>query len=321
MTRARRRSTSSSHTWAVAARAALVAAALAGVVASLPRAAHAQACCVGTGLVNPARLRMFEDRALGFQTRARSVVGAFGDQGSFAASTAGSRDMSFQQDLFGAIRLGPRFQVAGLVPFVATNREAAGISGWGAGVGDVAANVRYDLILAGERGRWPGVALLAGLAVPTGRSPDEARDPLATSATGTGSFEGNMGLAIETTFGHGFVAASGWIAQRSGRAVGGVDQSFAPRLSALLAGGYTFKTETTVGLYAHGVRQGNARDQGGSIAGSAVGLVTAGVAVAIPFWDAWRLAGSLFTDVPISGWGRNQNAGVGSSAALLRYWM
>ena len=47
-------------------------------IAAVPRGAAAQACCVGTGLVTPARLRTFEDRAVGMQMRARSVMGAFG---------------------------------------------------------------------------------------------------------------------------------------------------------------------------------------------------------------------------------------------------
>jgi hypothetical protein len=299
--------------------AGVLAAAL--LVLGLPAAARAQACCVGTGLVTPARLRIFEERAVGIQTRARSVLGAFGEGGSFAASGAGTRELSFQQDLFGAMRFGRRFQAALLIPFVTTNRQAANLSGWGSGVGDVATNVRYDAILAGERGPWPGIALLAGLAVPTGRPPDEATDPLATSATGTGSVEGNIGLGLELVRGHAFVAASGWLAQRSGRTVGGVEQSFALRTTALLATGYTFSSEATVGAFAHAVRQGEARDQMGPIAGSGVALVTAGLATSIPFWDAWRLQASAFTDLPISGLGRNQNVGVGATAALLRFWM
>jgi hypothetical protein len=298
-----------------------LAAALLLTILGLPAVARAQACCVGTGLVTPARLRIFEERAIGIQTRARSVLGVFGEGGSFAASGGGTRELSFQQDLFGAMRFGRRLQAALLVPFVTTNRQAAGLSGWGSGVGDVATNVRYDAILAGERGPWPGIAFLAGLAAPTGRPPDEATDPLATSATGTGSFEGNLGLGLELVRGHAFVAASGWVAKRTGRTVGSVEQSFALRTTALLAAGYTFSSEATVGAFAHAVRQGEARNQAGPIAGSEVALVTGGVATSIPFWDAWRLQGSVFSDLPVSGWGRNQNVGVGGTAALLRFWM
>ena len=46
---------------------------IAAGVAAIPRDAAAQACCVGTGLVTPGRLRTFENRALGMQMRARSA--------------------------------------------------------------------------------------------------------------------------------------------------------------------------------------------------------------------------------------------------------
>ena len=71
---------------------------IAAGVASRPRTAAAQACCVGTGLVTPARLRTFEDRAVGMQMRARSVMGAFGPTGGFAMSGAGNREIGFEED-------------------------------------------------------------------------------------------------------------------------------------------------------------------------------------------------------------------------------
>lgn len=298
-----------------------LAAVLITVLAAFPAPARAQSCCVGTGLVTPARLRVFEERALGIQTRVRSVLGNFGEGGSYAATGDGRRELSFQQDLFGAMRFGRRFQAALLVPFVTTNRETPTVSGWGSGIGDVATNARYDFILAGERGAWPGIALLAGLALPTGRPMDEASDPLATTAPGTGSVEGNLGLGLELVRGHAFLAATGWVAKRSSRTVQDLEQSFALRTTALLTGGYTFSSETTLGAFLHAVRQGDARDQRGTIAGSATALVTTGVAASIPFWDAWRVQGSVFSDLPISGFGRNLSAGVGGTASLLRFWM
>ena len=320
MTRRRRRSRSGSVAPAIAAGFAL-ALAVAGGVAAFPRDAAAQVCCVGTGLVTPARLRTFEDRALGIQMRARSVMGAFGGTGSYAASAAGNSELAFQEDLYGALRLGARFQIGVLAPFVQTARQAGGLSGWGGGLGDVAASGRFDAFTAGAHGAWPGVAILAALAVPTGRPLDESDDPLATSGTGSGSFEGSLGLGVEEIIGSGFVSLTGWVSQRSARAVAGVEQSFAPRLSALLAGGYTFGHDVTAGAFASVLRQGDARDAGGPIANSGVALVTGGAALALPFWQSWRLQATLFADLPIHGWGRNQTAGFGGTVAIIRFWI
>jgi hypothetical protein len=304
---------------------AIVAGALvvAAGVAARPRPAAAQACCVGTGLVTPARLRTFEDRAVGMQMRARSVMGAFGPTGGFAMSGDGNRELGFEEDLFAAFRLGRRFQVGLWAPFVQTSRTVSGFSGFGGGLGDVAANVRFEAVDAGAHGYWPGLAILAGISFPTGTPLDEGGpdDPLSTGGTGTGSYEGNFGLALEEIIGQGFVSLSSWVSKRSARTAQGVEQSFAPSVSGLLAGGYTFGHDRTVGAFASFVRRGDSRDVNGVIANSGIGLATAGAAFALPFWDSWRLQTTVFSDLPIPGWGRNQTVGFGGTLAVIRFWI
>jgi len=321
MTRRRRLSRFRDRLPAIVAGALVIAAG----VAARPRTAAAQACCVGTGLVTPARLRTFEDRAVGMQMRARSVMGAFGPTGGFAMSGDGNRELGFEEDLFAAFRLGHRFQIGLWAPFVQTSRAVSSaygrISGFGGGLGDVAANVRFEAVDAGTRGYWPGVAILAGLSFPTGTPLDEAGDPLSTGGTGTGSYEGTFGLALEEIVGQGFVSLSSWVSKRSARAAMGVEQSFAPSVSGLLAGGYTFGHDRTVGAFASFVRRGDGRDVNGVIANSGVGLATAGAALAFPFWDSWRLQTTLFSDLPIPGWGRNQTVGFGGTVAVIRFWI
>ena len=321
MTRPRRRSRFRSGVRALAPAAAL---AISAVIAAPPRTAHAQACCVGTGLVTPARLRSFESQAVGMQMRARSVMGAFAGSGSYNASANGDRDLGFEEDLFAALRLGSHFQVGLLAPFLQTSRAEGGFSGFGGGLGDVAANARYDIVNAGERGLWPGVAIIAGLSFPTGRPLDamNADDPLSASGTGTGSFEGNAGAAIEEIVGTSFVSLAGWVSKRSARSVMGVEQTFAPRVSALLTGGHTFGHDVTLGAFVSALRQGDTRDaMTGPIANTGVSLVTAGAALALPFWQWWRLQTTLFSDLPIPGWGRNQTAGFGGTVAVIRFWI
>jgi hypothetical protein len=305
---------------ATATSAAVVAIA-AGIIA-FPRAAAAQACCVGTGLVTPGRLRPFESGLVGFQMRARSVMGEFGGTGSYAPSSS-YREIGFEEDLYGALRLGRHLQIGVLAPFVQTGRQAGVLSGWGGGLGDVAVNARFDALNAGEHGHWPGVAVIAALTAPTGQPLDEvsSSDPLSTSGTGTGSFEASVGLAVEEIVGNGFVSAAGFVSQRTSRASMGVDQSFAPRWSALLSGGYTFGHDTTIGAFASALRQGHSHDANGEIANSDVALVTAGGALATPFWVWWRLQATLFSDVPIAGLGRNLTVGYGGTVAISRFWI
>lgn len=289
-----------------------------------PRAAHAQACCVGSGLVTPARLRIYESYGVGTQTRVRSVIGSFDARGDYRGAQAGNNELDLEQDLFVAARFGPRFQAALQMPYVGTGERATGLTEWGGGLGDASANLRYDFLSAGERPRWPGIALLAGLSVPTGRPPDQsdADHPLGTSATGTGAYEGNLGLAVEQVSGQTFFSATGFVAHRFARTVNGITQSFAPRFTALIAGGYALRNRIALGAFGLGSWQGSAHDQtGATLPASQVSLVSAGLAVAAPLGDSWRLQGTAFADLPFPGWGRNQTTGAGMTISLLRVWL
>ena len=233
--------------------------------------------------------------------------------------------------LLAAVRVATRVQLALQVPFVQTARRVApaggsALSGMGGGLGDVAASARWELLFADERGLgWPGIALLASVAAPTGRPADEATDTLATSATGTGSWRGELGVAVETVIERTFLTATLSVAQRSGRVIGAaptvVHQSFAPQLTAAVVGGYALDGGSTVGVFLSATRQGNARDDGGSIPGSGLGLFTAGVAASVPVSDGWRLQGAAAGDLPIDGLGRNETAGFSLSAALVRAFL
>src|SRR4030095_17107333 len=99
-------------------------------------------------------------------------------------------------------------------PSIQTPRPQSGISGFGGGLGDVAASARFEAVDAGTHGYWPGLAITAGISVPTGTPLDEADDPLATGGTGTGSYEGSFGLALEEIVGRGVLSVSGLISQR-----------------------------------------------------------------------------------------------------------
>jgi len=211
----------------------------------------------------------------------------------------------------------PRLQAALLVPFIQTYRRVPGQAEWGGFFGDVAANFRYELVRTGDLRRMPSVTLLAALSVPTGRAPDQAKNALGTDAAGTGSFEGTLGVELEQLFTHWFLSLDGWVMQRTSRAAPGGRQTFAPRFTALLAGGYAFENEIAVGLFASASREANRASSGSSVT-TGVAVATTGVAALFPVNEAWRLQAAASLDAPL--WGRNQPTTVGASTALLRSW-
>jgi hypothetical protein len=296
-----------------------LAAAVAALLAA-PRAAQAQACCAAPNLVTPARLQRNESFGAGVQARGRGVYGAYATDGSFAGTSSG--DVETEQDLFAAVGLGGRVQVAVIVPFVETRRSAPGLTAWGGGLGDVRASARVELLRDGANGAWPGLALLVGGAFPTGTSPEEARETLAADATGTGTASASVGLELERRFERRFVTLATAVSARAPRTVGPVRQSFGLELLGLLSAGTIVGEDVAVGGFLAASRQGASRDAatGAMLPGSALALVTVGAGTAFPLSDGWRALGSLAVDCPVSGMGMNRTTGAALGLSLLRAW-
>jgi hypothetical protein len=285
-----------------------------------PRAAAAQACCASTGLVVPARLRVYEDYGIGLQARARQTYGSFAADGGFGTVAAG--DLVTEQDLFAMGRVLSRLQLGLVLPFVETYRRVQAQSEWGGFLGDASVNARVEVVRPGDLGRAPSLTVLGGASVPTGRAPDEAHNLLGTDAAGTGSYAGTLGLEVEKLWTRWFASLQGRVTWRSSRPAPGGRQSFAPRLGALGVCGYAFAREIAAAVFSSIVREGEVSQpaSGAAPTASRVGLVTAGAAGLLPIGEGWRLQAAFAIDVPLAGWGQNMPATVGLDTSLVRAW-
>jgi hypothetical protein len=298
-----------------ASRFFVVVAALALAASFCAKRAAAQACCAGAGAVTPGRLAIHEDALVGVQVRAADIFGSFQNDGTYVrARDAIERD--FEQDLFGALRIAPRAQLALLVPVVETYRRVPGLSDFGGGFGDVNLSARYDFVLAGESRVVPGIAALGGVTFPTGRA-DETGDPnhpLAADATGIGRYQVNLGLALEQTEGPWLFGLTGLYAKRTSRTVRGMTTSLGAEWTMLGAAAYTFPNDAAVALLASYAIQ---VDNVGAL-GRRIPLLT--LSGLYPLTDQWRLLGGIFFTPPISQLGRNTPANVGLVFTAIRSW-
>ena len=298
--------------------------AFAFVLAALawPAEARAQACCAGTGALTPGRLALHEDALVGVQSRAASVVGSFDDGGHFTGSPRGVGELDFEQDVFGALRLLKRGQVALLVPFVETRRRTpTDGAAFGGGVGDVNMSARYDFSLAGVSRTLPGIALLGGVTLPTGTPVESARRPLAVDSTGVGAFQGNFGVALEQTFGAWLVNVTALVAKRAGRSVQGVDETLGTQLVTIAGVAYSFTNDAALAAFASYSLEGDATINGADANGSGRRALLVSAAGVWPIDDHWRIQGSIFANPPISSFGRNMPATTGFTYTLVRSWM
>lgn len=295
-------------------------------LATLARAAPAaaQACCGGGSLVSPTRLAPNEDVAVGLQARVRDVLGSFGSSGRYVSA---STEQDLEQDLAASLRLTGRGQVGLVVPYLETRRLESGVGQWGSGLGDVALSARYDFVYASEAPRWPGIGLLGGVLIPTGKATGDGTNPSSTDATGTGTFNATIGLDLAKAHGPFYAALDAWVTYcfdltvtPPGGAAMTMTTSFPLQWTFLGLGGYVFDGGAALALYLDVLERGDASLDGVRQPGTVLRLTTAGVSGVLPFAEVWRLQGTVFGDVPISSFGRNEQGGIGLTAALLRLW-
>jgi hypothetical protein len=302
--------------------AAAVAILVAGAAHATPAAA--QACCAGGALVSPVRLAPPEDYAVGLQTRVRNDMGLFGADGSYSSFSNTSTEQDVEQDLAISFRLARRAQVSLVLPYVETHRTDPGLDEWGSGLGDVAVNVRYDFKLAAEMTTWPGFALLGGVVFPTGKAVGDGTNPAATDATGTGTYNVTLGIDLEKVHGPLYGALNLWGTYSGSNSSQGVTTSYPLQLTALAVAGYVFENEAAAALYVNFLERGDTSTSGGTQPGtqpaSGLRLTTVGVTGLFPVADGWRLSGSIYTDVLLASFGRNEQAGAGVTATLVRAW-
>jgi hypothetical protein len=267
---------------------------------------------------------MHEDALAGVQLRAASVLGSFDPNGHYASSPAHTTEYDLEQDVFGAVRLFDRAQIALLVPIIETRRATPTASEFGGGLGDVNLSVRYDIYVAGKSRFLPGVALLAGVTFPTGTPVESATKPLATDSTGVGAFQGSAGVAFEQTYGPWLFNVTGIAAKRFARTANGVDETLGTQLTALVGTAYSFDNDAALAVSASYTYEGDGtiHEATGDVVqyGSARRVALVAFAGVWPISDHMRVQGSIFLNPPISGFGANLPATTGFSLTGIRSW-
>lgn len=297
---------------------ALLIAALAGLSASAPALAWAQACCASAGAVGLGRLAPPEDALLGFALRGTYLYGTSDRAGAFVGAPSGAIELDLEQDFVATHRVLEHGQVTAVVPIVETFRQVPGASEIGGGLGDLQVAARYDFVEPGMSATWPGIAFSLNAALPTGRPPEAAENPLATDATGTGTLQLGAQLAIEKAYRNTFGILTGSALWRSPRVVGEIHEHRGPAFTALLAVGHAFDASFSGAVTASYSAELDARLEGAVVAGSGHELTRVGLSGGYTFSFDWRLQGSAYVDVPVAPLSRNQPLGAGLSLVLIR---
>lgn len=296
----------------------LLASALALALLAHAPAALAQACCGGPTAYAPARLAPHEDALLGLQLEATDFYGSFDGQRRFVPASRGAAEIDLEQDLVAAVRVRPEAQVSLVLPMVETVRKVPGVAEGSGDLGDLQLAARWDFTLAGDHRVLPGVALIVGAVLPTGRAPEAAVKPLATDATGTGALQLAPALALEQAFGPALLTLQGSATWRSPHAAGTLTAQQGVAFALTATGAYVFESKLVLSLSATYAAELPARLDGVVVEGSGRASTRVGVAAGLPFAGKWRASGGVFSDLPLRGLGASQPAGAGASLVLAR---
>jgi hypothetical protein len=283
-----------------------------------PLAASAQACCAGASAVTPGRLALHENALAGLELRAAALIGSYDSAAAYHASPPGIDEWDFEQDLLASLRVLQRGQLSLLVPFIESWRRAPTTGAeLGGGIGDVNASARYDFTWAREYSYLPGIALLLGVTLPTGRAPESAHLPLGSDATGVGALQATVGLSLERAFAHWLAGVTGLVAKRLPRHVRGVESELGTQLMLLASAGYVFETEAALAAALTLTTEGRATVDGASLPGTARRFVRVALAGTLPLGDFMRLQATAYLDPPVNVMGKNQPATTGLTATWL----
>lgn len=292
-----------------------------GALIATERTAFAQACCVAPSTTGLGRLASHERALAGFEARGTANYGSFDPGGRFRASPEGTHELGFEQNLFATMRWLSRGQGTLTVPFVETFRGSNGTSSAGGGLGDLRAALRWDLVYSDESETVPGIAILAGMALPTGTSPESATGSLGVGATGTGATQGWGGFAVEKTSGPWLAVFSGVVTLRAARDVDGTTSALPPRWSASLVGARVRTSGFVVSAGASFAHEGDASVAGKSIPGTARRSLQLVVGLQVPLGRRARFVGSVFATPPIPSVSAGDVATTGLSLTTIVPWL
>lgn len=284
--------------------------------------ARAQACCAGASAITPGRLDLHEQALVGVFLSGSRGLGSYDTTRSFRRAPSGVAETDLRQDIVGALRWLERGQLGILIPIHASWRRSPTTGAeLGGGIGDLSFSLRYDAINNREYRYLPGIALLGGVTLPTGRPPEAARNPLGSDATGIGATQLSVGLALERSFGDFLLNVTGLAAQRTPRKVLGVDSELGTQWMGLFAVGYTMREETAAAFVLTYTHEGDARIDGQVVPETASSRLRLSLSASSTVSDSWRLQGSVFLDPPLDGLGRNQPSTVGATLGLIRSFL
>lgn len=299
----------------------ILAALAAGAVLLSPRHVAAAACCTSATSFGVGRLLVWEEWAAGVQLGHARSFGQWDAGGALRWNAADFSDGVSRVEPWAIVRVHPRVELHGRVPFLVNDRRSGGERQTAGGLGDVGAGARLEVLAVGAYAGLPSLAFTVGAFAPTGKRVEDTRPPLFAGTTGRGAWGGSLALETEYAVLPWFVRLDGGVTQYLPfrRPDTGARQTFGRVSTAALSGGREVLAGALVAALAvtgeweeplslDGVRVPDSAARAYTLAGSLSWRVD----------PHWTLVGTVTNTVWPDGGGVNRDARVGFALGARR---
>ncbi|MCC6749193.1 MAG: hypothetical protein IT371_16140 [Deltaproteobacteria bacterium] len=293
----------------VGRRVAPVTALLAGLaLLALPRVAEGAACCLSATAFGTGRLLPWERFALGVRTALISTLGQWDADHRWQGRGA-YRAHDWRSELYGMVALPWRLELQARLPWLVTYRSTAELSETGGGLGDAQAGLRWDAIRTGSYPYVPGVALLVGVLVPSGRPWYRSGTTLGADVTGRGawvlSFATSLEWVRDPLFGRIDLGVTVPLPSERDGPTGPTRTRYGTGLQVAAAGGWEVARNTVLSLIAHTSWESSVLYQGALQPDSGTLETGLGVAASYRVHPHFTLHAAFDTGLFFRGLGRN----------------
>jgi len=262
------------------------------------------------------RLAPFEDFAILASQSFSHYAGHWDGQSDW--HWASYSESEFRTQISGIVALNQRLELSAGMPWLVTTKAAGGVNESGHGIGDTQVGLRFEPIGSGEIAGVPGIALVGGMTMPSGRARSEVGHPLATDITGRGAWVLSASVMLE-------VARMRWFV------LGGAGVTYSFEKDAVLAGhttqlGRGFQATVLSGVevvpkwiasmlvrYAY---EGMVKYDGASVPRSQTHDAGVGPAVAFQWTPNWTVQGGFDTAIYLNNMGRNHDGRYAASLGI-----
>lgn len=298
-----------------------LAAAAALAFSAAPAPARAAACCLSASSFGIGRLLAWEDAAAGVRVGFTRSLGTWDQDGVLRWNRGGFTDDVTRIEPWAIYRVVPRLQLQAWAPVVVNRRAQDGRSQTAAGLGDVGAAARWEVLSIGEYRGLPAVGLTAGVLAPTGRRVEDTRPPLFAGTTGRGAWGGSLALEAEYAFLPWFVRAEGGLTLHAPfrRSDTGQTQRYGPIWAAGLSIGDELVADALVAaLSVTGEWESSLSLDGQTVPGSRAVSYSLAASLSWRFDPRWTVVANLSNTVWPDGGGMNRDARLGFTLGVRR---